>query len=260
MPLVASLRGLSVVHDGRTVLGPLDFDVEASSRWIVLGPNGSGKTSLVRALSLQTHPSTGTIEVLGERWGHTDVRELRKRIGLASAALREQLRPQLRAVDVVVTAKNAALEPWWHRYDDADYAAAVSCLDQLGMGGFAERQIQTLSSGEQQRVLLARTLMTEPGLVVLDEPAAGLDLTGREQLVTALSGLARSSDTAPMVLVTHHPDEIPPGFNQLLLLREGVPVYSGPLTDGMHDDLLSETFGLALKVERRRDRYLAFAS
>ncbi|NOX30981.1 MAG: ATP-binding cassette domain-containing protein [Actinobacteria bacterium] len=260
MALIASLRGLSVVHDGRTVLGPLDFDVESSSRWIVLGPNGSGKTSLVRALSLQTHPSTGTVEVLGERWGHTDVRELRKRIGLASAALREQLRPQLRAVDVVVTAKNAALEPWWHRYDDADYAHAVGCLDQLGMGGFAERQIETLSSGEQQRVLLARTLMTEPGLVILDEPASGLDLTGREQLVTALSGLARSTDSTPMVLVTHHPDEIPPGFNQLLLLREGMPVYSGPLEEGMQDDLLSATFGLALKVERRRDRYLAFAS
>jgi iron complex transport system ATP-binding protein len=259
MSPTAQLLGVSVVHAGTTVLGPLDFVVEPSSRWVVLGPNGSGKTSLVRALTLTTHPSTGTIEVLGHQWGRTDVRELRKHIGIASAALREQLRPQLSALEVVMTAKNAALEPWWHHYDDADRARAADCLAQLGMAGFADRAVETMSSGEQQRVLLARTLMNNPGLVVLDEPSGGLDLGGREQLVGSLSTLARDPSAPPIVLVTHHPDEIPPGFTHGLLLRDGQPVASGPIGDVMQSGPLSETFGLELTVEQRNGRYLTFA-
>ncbi|MCP3936124.1 MAG: ATP-binding cassette domain-containing protein [Actinomycetia bacterium] len=236
----------------------MDLDIEPGSHWVVLGPNGSGKTSLVRILTLYRFPSTGTVEVLGQRWGECDVRELRKHIGVASAAFRAQLRPSLKVADVVMTAKNAALEPWWHHYDDADRARAVDCLAQLGCERFVDRDFGSLSSGETQRVLLARTLMTSPGLLVLDEPTAGLDLGGREQLVSSLSNLAADPATPPMVLITHHTDEIPPGFTHALLLRNGRPVRSGPIADVMNAEDLSTTFDIELTLEKRGRRYLAW--
>ncbi len=185
-----SLRGVRLVRDERVILADIDWTVRPGERWVVLGRNGSGKTTIVRIASLYLHPSAGTVDVLGERLGRTDVRVLRRRIGLASAALARELRPTLSALDVVMTAKNAALEPWWHRYDDADRARALQQLDRFGIAAYADRTFGTLSSGEQQRTLLARTLMTEPGLVLLDEPTAGLDLGGREELVGALTVLA----------------------------------------------------------------------
>ena len=256
----ARLTDVSVVYDSSVVLGPIDLEIEPSSRWVVLGPNGSGKTSLVRILTLYRYPSTGTVEVLGERWGQTDVRELRKRIGVVSSAFREQLRPDISASDVVMTAKNAALEPWWHSYDLEDKKRAVQCLAQLGCEQFAERQFGSLSSGEMQRVLLARTLMTSPGLLVLDEAAAGLDLAGREQLVDSLGSLASDPATPAMVMITHHTDEIPPGFTHALMLRNGKPITSGPIEQVMNAENLSATFGLDLELESRRGRYFAFAS
>ena len=188
---------------------------------MVLGRNGSGKSSLLRIASLYLHPSEGTVDVLGQRLGRTDVRVLRTRIGVASSGMADMLRSDLTPVDVVMTAKNAALEPWWHHYDDADRARAVTCLEQLGIGHLAHRSFATLSSGERQRVLLARTLMPEPGLLLLDEPTAGLDLAGREDLVAGLADLAADPTTPATVLVTHHVEEIPRGFTHLLLLAEG---------------------------------------
>jgi iron complex transport system ATP-binding protein len=255
---VLEMVDVSLVRDGTTILHPLSWRVSPGERWVVLGANGSGKTSLIRIASLYLHPSTGIVRVLGETLGHTDVRLLRRRIGLASSSLREQLRQDLTARDVVMTQKNAALEPWWHQYTDADRARAESLLESIGLHGFADRTIATLSSGEQQRVLLARSLMAEPGLVLLDEPTAGLDLGGREELVGSLAAMADSPETPPVVLVTHHVDEIPPGFTHLLGLRAGRIVAAGTLSDTLTQDSLHTIYGMPLRLEARDGRYVAW--
>ena len=252
-------RGATVVRAGRAILDAVDWAVQPDERWVVLGRNGSGKTTLLRLASCYLHPTAGTVDVLGGRLGRVDVRQLRARIGLTSAALADQLRPTLDALDVVMTAKYAALEPWWHRYSDDDRSQAAALLQRLGVGALVDREFGTLSSGERQRVLLARTLMIEPGVVLLDEPNAGLDLAGREELVAALTTLAVDPASPPIVLVTHHVDEIPPGFTHLLLLRDGRVLTSGPIDATLTSASLSDTFGLALCLERRNGRFSAYA-
>lgn len=252
-----SLRSVSFVRDSRTILAPIDWTVGPDERWLVLGANGSGKTTLVRIASLYEHPSGGVVEVLGERLGRTDVRVLRRRIGLASAALAAQFRTELPSLDIVMTARYAALEPWWHEYTDDDRGQALHCLDRMGVGHLAARPLSTLSSGEQQRVFLARSLMNEPGIVLLDEPSARLDLGGREQLVRALGELVDDPTAPPLVLVTHHVDEVPLGMTHALLLRGGQVVASGPFDEALTADTLSECFGLDLVLERRGDGRLS---
>jgi iron complex transport system ATP-binding protein len=254
---VLELRDVSFVRDERVILAPLTFTVAPHERWLVLGANGSGKTTLTRIAAMYEHPSSGTVRVLGEVLGRTDVRVLRRRIGYSSAALTAQLRGELSVIDVVMTARYAALEPWWHRYDDADRAQALSCLHRMGVAAFADRPLGTLSSGEQQRVLLARTLMNDPGVVLLDEPSARLDLGGREQLVGALTELTTDATAAPLVLVTHHLDEVPDGMTHVLLLRRGEVVATGPLDHTLTAEVLSECFELPLELERRADGRLA---
>ena len=253
-----AIRDVGLVRDGRHLLRGIDWVVEPHQRWVVLGRNGSGKSSLMRIASLYLHPSHGTVDVLGERLGRTDVRRLRTRIGLASAGMGDLLRPDLTATDVVMTAKNAALEPWWHRYDDDDRERARRCLAEVAMAPYADRTFGSLSSGERQRVLLARTLMTEPGLLLLDEPTAGLDLEGRETLVGGLAALAARPGTAPIVLVTHHVEEIPAGFTHGLLLHAGTIMTSGPLEQVLTADALSSCFEMDLGLERRHDRWWAW--
>ena len=241
------------VRDDRRILDDITWSVRQHERWLILGANGSGKTTLVRIASMYEHPSSGTVRVLGETLGSTDVRVLRRRIGLMSAALGAQLRPALTARDAVVTAKYAALEPWWHTYTDEDNHRAVECLTRMGVGQYAERSLGTLSSGEQQRVLLARALMNEPGVVIFDEPSARLDLGGREHLVNALADLTADPTAPPLVLVTHHVDEVPPGMTHALLLREGRILTAGPLDDVLTAESLSECFSMSLVLERRGD-------
>jgi iron complex transport system ATP-binding protein len=248
-----------VGDERRVLLDRIDWEVRDGERWVILGRNGSGKTCLVRIASLYLHPSAGEVEVLGERLGRTDVRTLRTRIGLASSALAAQLRSGLTATEVVMTAKYAALEPWWHRYDDADRARAHALLHRVGLGQMVERPLGTLSSGEQQRTFVARTLMTEPGLVLLDEPMAGLDLGGREELVSTLSDLARDPSAPPVVLVTHHVDEIPPGFSHALLLAGGRILAAGPLRATLTAANLGDCFGLQLELGERDGRFSARA-
>jgi len=257
---VLRLRQVSFVRDERVILAPLDWAVRRSERWLILGANGSGKTTLVRIAAMYEHPSTGIVDVLGERLGRTDVRQLRRRVGYSSAALAAQFRTELRALDVVMTAKYAALEPWWHRYAAEDEDRARACLERMGVGPFAERSLGTLSSGEQQRVLLARTLMNDPGVLVLDEPSARLDLGGREQLVGALAELTTDPAAAPLVLVTHHLDEVPPGMTHVLMLRRGEVVARGPITRALTAGNLSECFEMDLTLEQRPDgRWSAWA-
>jgi iron complex transport system ATP-binding protein len=235
------------------ILDDISLTVRAGERWLLLGPNGSGKSSLLRVAALYEHPTAGTVEVFGERLGRTDVRELRRRIGYSSAALAEQLRPALGVLDVVRTARYAALEPWWHRYTPADDRRALECLDRMGVVRFAGRELGTLSSGERQRVLLARTLMNEPAVVLLDEPSARLDLAGREQLVVALDELAADPESPPLVFVTHHVDDVPATMTHAVLLRAGRVLAQGPPRDVLDASTLSACFGLDLCLERRPD-------
>jgi len=257
---VLDLESVSVVRDGRTLLDAVDWTIRPGERWVLLGRNGSGKTTLVRVASLYLHPTAGVVHVLGETLGRVDVRRLRTRIGVASQSFADLLRRDLTVLDVVVTGKHAALEPWWHTYTDADRARARELIGRLGVASHEAQPFGTLSSGERQRVQLARTLMGEPGLLLLDEPAAGLDLAGREDLVHRLGGLAADPAVAPTVLVTHHTEEIPDGFTHALLLRDGGVLVAGPLAEVLTEANLSACFDLPLHLERRDGRWLSWAA
>ncbi|GAC1588696.1 MAG: ABC transporter ATP-binding protein [Acidimicrobiales bacterium] len=257
--IVARQAGLNA-PSGVPILVGVDWRVEARERWVLIGANGSGKTSLLRLVSAQQRPSAGLVEVLGERLGGTDMRELRRHIGVASAAVSEQLRPTMTAHDAVVTARHGALETWWHDYEDADHARADNLLDAMGCGNFSRRVLASLSQGERQRVLLARALMPAPGLVLLDEPAAGLDLPGREALVARIGSLADDPDAPPMVLVTHHVEEIPSGMTHAMILRSGSVVAAGPIESVLTSTNLSTAFGLPVTVGRLGSRWTAFAA
>ena len=259
--LPLELDHIVVRRDGRHIVDDVSLTVRDDENWVVLGANGSGKTTLLRVASMYEHPTTGTLRVLGEQLGSTDVRRLRRRVGYASAALAGQFRTELTATEIVMTARYAALEPWWHRYDDADRARAHECLGRMGVEAFADRSLGTLSSGEQQRVFLARTLMTDPGVILLDEPSARLDLGGRERLVHALDDIAADAGAPPFVLVTHHVDEVPVGVTHALLLRDGRAIVSGPIDDALSSASLTECFGMPITLDRRGDgRYTAWSS
>jgi iron complex transport system ATP-binding protein len=253
------MQGVRLVRDHTVILDGIDWTVNDGERWIVLGANGSGKTTLLRIASLYLHPSSGTVEVLGATLGRVDVRTHRRNIGMVSSSFADLLRPSIPALDVVITAKNAALEPWWHEYTEPDRERALGLLDRFGCRALADHPFATLSSGERQRVQLARTLMTDPGLLLLDEPTAGLDLGGREDLVNRLAHLAADPTTPATILVTHHVDEIPPGFDRLLLIRNGQVLASGPLEDTLTADALGACFDMDIVLERRHDRWFAFA-
>jgi iron complex transport system ATP-binding protein len=257
---VLRLDNVSFLRDERVILSPLSWKVLGGQRWVILGANGSGKTTLLRIAAMYEHPSSGDVRVLGERLGRTDVRVLRRRIGYMSPALAAQFRGELSCLDIVMTAKYAALEPWWHRYDEADRDRARLCLERMDVGWLAERAFTTTSSGEQQRVLLARTLMNDPSVLLLDEPSARLDLAGREHLVQALAELTTDHSAPPVILVTHHLDEVPPGMTHVMMLRDGVVIASGPLGRTLTSANLSACFGLSLTLDARSDgRFSAWA-
>ena len=243
---------------GQAILGPLDWRAERAERWVILGANGSGKTSLLRLAGAERRPTAGTVHVLGHRIGRTDLRWLRTRIGVASVAVGDQLRVTALAKDVVMTARHGALEPWWHDYAETDHARAAELLDFVGCAALADRQMATLSQGERQRVLLARALMNEPELLLLDEPAAGLDLPGREQLVDRIAALAADPAAPTMLLVTHHVEEIPRGITHALILRSAVPVACGPVSDTLTSAALSAAYELDVVVEERDGRFVAW--
>ena len=256
---VLELAGVSVVRGGNTLLDDVTWEVEEGQRWVVLGPNGAGKTTLLQLAAGRIHPTQGVAGVLGEVLGAVDVFELRPRIGLASAAIAERIPSDERVADVVVTASYGIVGRWRERYDDLDHGRATELLEALGAGHLADRQFGTLSEGERKRVQIARALMTDPELLLLDEPAAGLDLAGREDLVARLGELAADVDAPALVLVTHHVEEIPPSFTDVLLVRDGRVVAQGPLEITLTEDDLSETFGLPLVVDRHGERWSARA-
>jgi iron complex transport system ATP-binding protein len=256
---VVELRGIIRIEDGHEILRGIDWTVRQGERWVVLGRNGCGKTTLMRIVSLYLHPSHGFVCVLGNVLGRSDIRRARERIGWSSASFADMLRPQLTAAEIVMTARYAALEPWWHTYTEAEVSRARELLARVGVGALADRPFTTFSSGERQRVLLARTLMNDPGLILLDEPTAALDLAGREELIATLDDLALDPTTPPVILVTHHVEEIPPAFTHVLLLREGRVLAQGPIADTLTEANLSACFGLDVALERRDGRYAAWA-
>ena len=254
---VLDLIGVTVVRDGQTLLDGITWRVSEGERWVVLGSNGAGKTTLLQIAGARLHPSAGTARILGEAMGSVDVFELRPRIGLSSAAFAERLPAAEKVADVVLTAAYAVAGRWNENYDDLDHRRSTDLLSAFGVAHLADRTFGTLSEGERKRVQLARSLMTDPELVLLDEPAAGLDLGGRETLVQDLSELARDHRSPVLVLVTHHVEEIPPGFTHALLLRGGRVVAAGPLDDTLTARNLSITFDVPLEVIQDDGRWVA---
>ncbi|MED5811934.1 ABC transporter ATP-binding protein [Mycolicibacterium sp. 050232] len=255
--LLIDFARVSLRRGGNTLVGPITWTVELDERWVVIGPNGAGKTSLLRIAAATEYPSSGTAYVLGERLGRTDMSELRARVGLSSSALSQRIPDDEVVRDLVVSAGYAVLGRWREDYEDVDYAQAVDMLESVGAEHLAERTYGTLSEGERKRVLIARSLMTDPELLLLDEPAAGLDLGGREELVARLTDLAADPDAPAMVLVTHHVEEIPVGFSHALILSEGKAVASGLLTEVLTAENLSKAFGQSIALDVIDGRYFA---
>ena len=255
--LLIDFRNVSLRRGDRVLVGPLDWAVELDERWVIIGPNGAGKTSLLRIAAAAEHPSTGVAFVLGERLGRVDISELRARIGLSSSVLAQRVPTDEVVRDLVVSAGYSVLGRWRERYDDVDYRRAIDMLESLGAEHLADRTYGTLSEGERKRVLIARALMTDPELLLLDEPAAGLDLGGREELVARLTDLAADPDAPALVLVTHHVEEVPPGFSHCLLLSEAQVVASGLLPDVLTSENLSAAFGQSIALDVVDGRYFA---
>jgi iron complex transport system ATP-binding protein len=260
MVAVVDLADVSIVRGGSTLLDEITVQIDESDRWVVIGPNGAGKTTLLQVLGAQIHPTSGVAGLLGEVLGTVDVFELRPRIGITSAALAERIPRSERVHDVVVSASYAVLGRWREDYDELDHERADELLVQLGIGHLVDRTFGTLSEGERKRVQIARALMTDPELLLLDEPAAGLDLSGREALVRTLGQLAQDPYAPASVLVTHHVEEIPVGVTHALLLKQGKLVAAGSLEDTLTAENLSATFDLPLALTRTDGRWAARAS
>ena len=255
--LVIRMDGVAVRRGPATLLDSVDWRVELDERWVVLGPNGAGKTTLLRLAGAELHPTEGAVHLLGERLGRTDVFELRPRIGFSSAALAARVPGDEQVSDLVVSAGYAVLGRWREGYQSLDTERAGALLDVMGVAGLADRLFGTLSEGERKRVLIARALMTDPELLLLDEPAAGLDLGGREDLLAGLAALAADPDAPAIVLVTHHVEEIPPGFTSALLMRGGTVVAQGLLDAVLTEANLAATFGADFELRRDADRFTA---
>ena len=257
---VLAFAGVGVRRGQTDLLVDVDWEVEEGQRWVVLGPNGAGKTTLLQLAAGRMHPTSGVAGILGEVLGAVDVFELRPRIGLSSSALAAAIPPRESVRDVVVTASWGVTGRWREEYHELDHGRADELLQALGASHLADRTFGTLSEGERKRVQIARALMTDPELMLLDEPAAGLDLGAREDLVARLGAIAADLAAPALVMVTHHVEEIPPHFTDILLVREGRVVAQGPIEITLTAENLSRTFGLDLVLEKHGERWSARAS
>jgi iron complex transport system ATP-binding protein len=257
---VLRLRGVGVRYQKSMLLRDIDWTVRSDESWVVIGPNGAGKTTLLQIAAALLMPTEGTAEVLGERLDLADLQDLRTRIGFASAALADQVPPTEKVIDLVLTASYGILGRNAEDYDSFDVTRAVELLDALGCAYLIRRRFATLSEGERKRVQIARSLMPDPELLLLDEPAAGLDLGGREDLLRRISLLAADPQAPMIVLVTHHVEEVPEGFTHAMLLRKGTVLAAGPVLEVFTERNLSKCFGVPLQVERRAARWTARAA
>lgn len=260
MVQVLEFADVDVVRGRKEILKSLSWDVAEGERWVVLGPNGAGKTTLLQLAATRMHPTRGTVSVFEEQLGKVDVFELRPLIGLSSAALTTHIREDERVLDVVLTAAYGMTGRWREEYEKLDERRAFRLLHEWGMSTMMNRTFGSLSEGERKRVQIARALMTDPELLLLDEPGAGLDLAGREDLVKRLTQLAKDPASPTLVLVTHHLEEIPPGFTHALMIREGEVVAAGPLGEVMNEENLSKTFDTKLRLMQTEGRFMAVAA
>jgi len=259
MASVLEFSDVVVRRTGRNIVDGLTWSVNDDERWVVLGPNGAGKTSLLQLADTFLFPTSGTVQVLGETLGKTNVFELRPRIGFTSSALSRRVPADEIVRNVVMTAAYSVLGRWNEEYESVDEERAAEVLRDWALEDLADRVFGTLSDGERKRVLIARAIMTDPELLLLDEPSASLDLGSREVLLGLLSTFAKSPTTPAMVMVTHHVEEIPPGFTHVLLLRDGKPVAAGPIPTTLTRENLTETFGMPIALAEAGGRFAARA-
>ncbi|NYF16220.1 iron complex transport system ATP-binding protein [Microbacterium sp. AK009] len=260
MPQVLEFSDVVVRRNARDIVDHLDWEVSDDQRWVVLGPNGAGKTTILQLADTLIHPTSGAVTILGERLGRTDVFELRPRIGFASSAMARRIPAEETVLNVVLTAAFSVVGRWREDYEDIDERRALRVLAEWRLEELADRTFGTLSDGEQKRVQIARSIMTDPELLLLDEPTASLDLGAREELLTLLGGYAQAPTTPAMVMVTHHVEEIPVGFTHVLLLREGRLVAAGPLAEALTAESLTETFGTPIALREEDGRFTARAA
>jgi iron complex transport system ATP-binding protein len=257
MASVLQLTDVSVVRDGTTILDKLTWTVDSSERWVILGPNGAGKTTLLQVAAALIHPSSGTAQILDDTLGRVDVFELRPRIGFASSAMAKRIPASETVLNVVMTAAWSVTGRWNENYEDIDVRRAERVLAEWKLDGLAERRFGSLSDGEQKRVQIARAVMTDPEILLLDEPAASLDLGAREELIHLLGGYASADEAPGIVMVTHHVEEIPPGFTHALLLVKGAIYAAGPIADVLTAEKLTGAFGVELEVTSDNGRFAA---
>ncbi|WP_314854649.1 ABC transporter ATP-binding protein [uncultured Microbacterium sp.] len=260
MPQVLEFADVVVRRNARNIVDHVDWTVTDDQRWVVLGPNGAGKTTVLQLAATLLHPTSGTVTVLDEQLGRTDVFELRPRIGFASSAMAKRVPPEETVLDVVLTAAFSVLGRWNEEYETIDERRARRVLAEWKLDQLAERTFGTLSDGEQKRVQIARAVMTDPELLLLDEPTASLDLGAREELLGLLGGYAQAPTTPAMVMVTHHVEEIPLGFTHVLLLRDGGVVAAGPIDEALTAQNLSDTFGMPIALSSDGGRFAARAT
>ncbi|WP_104082658.1 ABC transporter ATP-binding protein [Cryobacterium sp. Y11] len=256
---VLHFTDVSVVRGGTAILNSVNWSVDDDQRWVILGPNGAGKTTLLQIAAAFLHPSSGQAHVLDETLGGTDVFELRPRIGFASTALARRVPGTEKVLDVVMTAAYSVTGRWNEEYEAIDERRAQRVLQEWNLDHLAGRKFGTLSDGEQKRVQIARSVMTDPEILLLDEPAASLDLGARESLLQLLGGFAREANSPAIIMVTHHVEEIPLGFTHVLLLAQGKIVASGPIAEALTAETLSQTFGLTIELTETDGRYAARA-
>ncbi len=257
MASALELAKVSVVRGDKTLLNQVTWTVLEGERWIVLGPNGAGKTTLMQVAGAAVHPTHGTATILGQKLGQVDVFDLRTRIGHVSTRIAEQIPARESAADVILSAAYAVTGRWQEQYDDDDVEQRDQIMTELGIGHLANRTFGTLSEGESKRVLIGRSLMTDPELLLLDEPSAGLDLGAREDLLASLELLSSDPDAPVLVMVTHHVEEVPVGFTHALLIRDGHVVAQGPLEQTLTAANLARTFGTKLELTCDGGRYTA---
>lgn len=260
MPIALEFTDVVVRREGRNIIDGVTWQVHDDQRWVILGPNGAGKTTLLQLADTLMHPTAGTVTVLGETLGRTDVFEVRPRIGFASSAMAKRVPRDETVLNTVLTAAFSVLGRWNESYEDIDERRALRVLGDWRLDHLADRTFGTLSDGEQKRVQIARAVMTDPELLLLDEPTASLDLGSREELLALLSGYASSPTTPAMLMVTHHVEEIPVGFTHVLLMREGRIVAAGPIGDTLTGEALGETFGMPIALSSEDGRYAARAA
>lgn len=260
MSTVLDLVQVNVVRGGKNLLHNVNWTVQESEKWIVLGPNGAGKSTLLAIAATRLHPTSGMVDILDEVLGAVDVFELRPRIGVSSAALANTIPFDETVQNVVVTAAYGVSGRWNEEYDQMDEEQAKELLGDWGVAELADRRFGTLSEGERKRTLIARAMMTDPELLLLDEPGAGMDIAGREDLVARLTELAEDEFAPATILVTHHLEEIPSGFTHVLMLRDGEVVASGPIDSTITEENLKLTYGVEFDlVKTKHGRFSAFA-